>query len=94
MINIVAFITPETKDYEECKKKITDILSITRAEDGCILFEIYEDKITQQLVLVETFSDQQALDEHYAKPYILPIFEFYKTALQREPEIHKLSLIN
>lgn len=94
MINIVAFITPKTKDYEKCKKKIIDILSITRAEDGCTRFEIYEDEITQQLVLVEAFSDQKALDEHYAKPYVLPIFEFYKTALQREPEIHKLSLVS
>ncbi|GHB70578.1 hypothetical protein GCM10008107_20030 [Psychrosphaera saromensis] len=94
MINIVAFITPKPEFYQQCRQKIKDVVPITRAEDGCIRFEIYEDDSTKQLVFVETFSDQQALDEHYAKPYVLPIFEFYKVALQREPEIHKLSLIS
>lgn len=93
MINIVAFITPKNEFYDECRQKITDVLAITRAEEGCIRFEIYEDISTKQLVFVETFSSQIALDEHYAQPYILPIFEFYQTALQKEPEIHKLSLI-
>ncbi|MGJ8646640.1 MAG: putative quinol monooxygenase [Marinomonas colpomeniae] len=93
MINIVAFITPKSEFYGECKQRITDVLSITRAEEGCIRFEIYENKTTKQLVFVETFTSQITLDEHYAQPYILPIFEFYQTALQKEPEIHKLSLI-
>lgn len=94
MINIVAFITPKTEFYQECRQRIVDVLSITRAEEGCVRFEIYEDQITKQLVFVETFTSQTALDEHYAQPYILPIFEFYQTALQKEPEIHKLSSIS
>jgi quinol monooxygenase YgiN len=93
MINIVAFITPKTEFYGECKQRITDVLSITKAEEGCIRFEIYENQATKQLVFVETFLNQAALDEHYAQPYVLPIFEFYQTALKKEPEIHKLSLI-
>ncbi|KAB7487862.1 antibiotic biosynthesis monooxygenase, partial [Klebsiella michiganensis] len=27
----------------------------------------------------------------YAQPYITPIFEFYKTALAHEPQIHKMT---
>ncbi|MEZ8881298.1 putative quinol monooxygenase, partial [Vibrio lentus] len=44
-----------------------------------------------QLILVENWADQAALEEHYAQPYITPIFEFYKTALAQEPEIHKMT---
>ncbi len=32
----------------------------------------------KDLILVENWVDQAALDEHYAQPYIAPIFEFYK----------------
>lgn len=90
MINIVAFIKPKTEHYQACKQKITNVLDMTKTEEGCKRFELYEEQATQQLVLIETWKNQAALDEHYAKPYILPIFEFYQTALQNEPEIHKL----
>jgi len=93
MLNIVAFITPKTEHYQACKQKITEVIELTRTEEGCLRFEVYEDENTQQLILVETWKSQIALDEHYAKAYIKPIFEFYQSALKREPAIHKLTVI-
>ena len=91
MLNLIAFITPKPEHYDTCKQKIIDVLELTRAEQGCLQFEFYETKASQQLVLVEIWKSQQALDEHYAQSYILPIFEFYQDALEKEPEIHKLN---
>lgn len=94
MLNIVAFITPKSELYEESKQKLEAVLAGTRAETGCVRFELYENKDKDQLVLVETWINQAALDEHYAQPYITPIFEFYQTALEREVEVHKLSSVD
>lgn len=93
MLDIVALITPKTEHYQACKQKITEVIELTRTEEGCLRFEVYEDETAQQLILVETWKNQIALDEHYAKTYITPIFEFYQSALLKEPEIHKLTAI-
>ncbi|MGX9415988.1 putative quinol monooxygenase [Vibrio sp. WJH972] len=92
MLNIVAFITPKVEFYQACKDKITNIVEATRAEDGCLRFEVYEEQNTKQLVLVETWVDHAALEEHYAQPYITPIFEYYQNALEEAPQIYHLSV--
>lgn len=94
MLNIVAFITPKTEYYQICKQKIAAVVDITKEEKGCIRFEVYEDEIKRQLVLVEIWENQTALDEHYAKTYISTIFDFYQNALQKAPEIHKLKSVS
>ncbi|GAB3486764.1 putative quinol monooxygenase [Marinomonas epiphytica] len=93
MLNIVAFITPKKELYEESRDRLKSILLPTTEEPGCLRFELYESKATGQLVLVETWTDQAALDEHYAQPYIAEVFYFYQNALEKEPEIHKLDPI-
>ncbi|MFL7034935.1 putative quinol monooxygenase [Vibrio lentus] len=80
-----------TEFYAECKQKSEGILTATREEAGCLRFELYENQAKDQLILVENWADQAALEEHYVQPYITPIFEFYKTALAQEPEIHKMT---
>ncbi|WP_435249985.1 putative quinol monooxygenase [Vibrio sp. nBUS_14] len=91
MLSVVAFITPKSEFYAECKQKAEGILTATREEAGCLRFELHENQAKDQLILVENWADQAALEEHYAQPYITPIFEFYKTALAQEPEIHKMT---
>ncbi|MFM2644133.1 putative quinol monooxygenase [Vibrio chagasii] len=91
MLSVVAFIAPKSEFYAECKQNAEGILTATREEAGCLRFELYENKAKDQLILVENWVDQAALDEHYAQPYITPIFEFYKNALVQEPQIHKMT---
>lgn len=94
MLNIVAIITPKSEHYDECKRRISNILIPTREEDECMKFDLFEDATQQKLVLVETFLNQQALDAHYAKPYTSEVFDFYRGRLENEPEIHKLNVID
>lgn len=90
MLNIVAFITPKTEHYARCKQLLQGILEQTRQEQGCIRFELYEKAQSEQLVLVETFIDEAALDFHYAQAYTAAVFAEYEGALQCAPEIHKM----
>ncbi|MDB4838076.1 antibiotic biosynthesis monooxygenase [Marinomonas sp.] len=90
MLNIVAFITPQSKHYDDCRSKISDILEPTRKEEGCIKFDLFESKEQKSLVLIETFLSQSALDEHYAQPYTMAVFDFYQGRLECDPVIHKL----
>lgn len=90
MLNLVAFITPKEEHYTRCKTLLQGILEQTRSETGCHRFELYEKLNSEQLVLVETFTDQAALDFHYAQPYTAAVFAAYEGALHCEPDIHKM----
>ncbi len=93
MLCLVAFITPKQEFYQTAKQAIVDILEVTRAEAGCITFWLHENQEENQLCLYEQFTSQEALDEHYAKPYIKPVFEAYEAWLEKPVEITKLKLL-
>ncbi|WP_166114981.1 antibiotic biosynthesis monooxygenase [Pseudoalteromonas sp. Z9A5] len=90
MINIVAKITPKAHLFAECKEHLQHLLVPTLAEPDCIRFELYTNTEQQCLFLVEQFSSQAALDEHYLQPYVKSVFSFYETALACPVEINKL----
>ena len=90
MLDVVAFIEPKPHTFDKCKQLILEIISATRAESGCLRFELYHHPQSHQLVLIERWLHQQALDFHYAQPYVQQIFAYYEQALQSEPKIFKL----
>ncbi|MCD8520870.1 MAG: antibiotic biosynthesis monooxygenase [Saccharospirillaceae bacterium] len=90
MLDIIAFIEPKTHTFDKCRELISDIITVTRAEEGCLRFELYHDPKSNQLILVERWINQQALDLHYQQPYVRNIFDYYQDALLTEPKIIKL----
>lgn len=90
MINIVAKITPKASLFNECKGHLQQLLVPTRAESGCIRFELYSNDEQTCLFLVEQFASQGALDSHYSQPYVKAVFAFYESALAKPIEVNKL----
>lgn len=90
MLDIIAFIEPKTHTFDKCRELISDIITVTRAEEGCLRFELYHYPQSNQLVLIERWADQQALDFHYQQPYVQDIFAYYQDALLTEPKLFKL----
>jgi quinol monooxygenase YgiN len=88
MLDVVAFIQPKSHTFDKCKNLILNIVELTRREDGCLRFEIYQE--SSQLVLIERWKDQTALDFHYEQSYVLEIFDYYEEALAVPPKIYKL----
>ncbi|MEP3244748.1 MAG: putative quinol monooxygenase [Sneathiella sp.] len=86
---VIAKITPKAEHFEQAKTAITDIVERTLEEGGCRQFSVYQSDAS--LFLYEEWEDQAALDEHYAMPYIAPVFEAYEEWLATPVEINKLS---
>lgn len=93
MLCIVAFITPKEDCYDLAKQALLNILEDTRSELGCITFLLHENEEENQLCLYEQFTSQEALDEHYSKPYIVPVFEAYQEWLAKPVEVKKLKFL-
>ena len=90
-IYIVALISPKPAHYETGLRALRQLLAPTRAEAGCIQFDLFEDPKTQQYVLVEEFKSQAAIDFHYAQDYTKAVLTLYESILEKEPEIHYLN---
>ena len=91
-LHLVAIITPKPEYYATCLNALKQILEPTLAEKGCYRFELYENHPSTALILVETFHNKAALDFHYAQAYTKQVFSLYEGKLEKEPDIHYLSL--
>ena len=68
MITARLFIHPENvTDFIEAAKSMIDS---SNAEPGCISYMLYQNPYDQtQLIFVEEWKDQAAIDTHFAMPY-------------------------
>jgi len=92
-VHIVATIKPKPRFYNEGLEALKRLLEPTRAEIGCIRFDVFEDADRLQYVLVEHFKSQADLEFHYEQPYTKSVFALYETILENAPEIHYLTPI-
>lgn len=90
MLNIVAKISPKTDQFDNCLEKIRAIVPVTLEEPGCLRFEVYCDKDSMNIFLIERFADTAALDSHYAKDYTKAVFSFYEDALASPARVDKM----
>ncbi|RXE98104.1 antibiotic biosynthesis monooxygenase [Pseudoalteromonas sp. PS5] len=86
-VNFIAHITPKTEHYQDCINSIQEILPATRAEVGCLRFELYENENRTQLTLVERFVDQAAFDFHHQQAYTKQVFTLYQGWLAKAVDI-------
>ena len=71
MLVLTAFIEVAPADRDAIRAALANVISATRAEDGCEDYGCYED--TQQpgrYVFVERWRDKAALDRHLATPHM------------------------
>ena len=90
---IFAEIKPKSEHFEKAKKAIRNVLTETRAEKGCRSFDLFNSPDQSTLYLFEEWDDQNALDEHYAKPYIIEVFKAYEDWLAEPPRILPLDSV-
>lgn len=80
-LSIFATITPKPEHLDAARQAIMGILDDTRAEQGCLTFDLHEDTVAGKLHLYEIWSGQAALDAHYAQPYTKAVFQAYEAWL-------------
>ena len=86
---LFATITPKTKHWNDAKTALCGIVVETIKEPGCIQFILHEKEEDGNLYLYEEWTNQEALDEHYRKPYTLSVFENYQSWLAKPVDIKK-----
>lgn len=91
MLHVYAKITPKPEHYERAKSAVEGIVPATVKETGCARFEFFTDTDNTTLHLVETWTDQTALDAHYAQPYTKKVFAAYQDWLAKPPEVQTMT---
>ncbi|WP_027856381.1 putative quinol monooxygenase [Marinobacterium jannaschii] len=86
---IIARISPKPEFMNDAREALLSIVPPTLNEEGCRQFSVHQDETS--LYLYEEWENQDALDRHYAMPYIAPVFESYKEWLAKPVEISKLT---
>lgn len=67
------------------------VTATLREEAGCLRFEVYESEAEQnRIVLIETWSDQQAIDLHMKADYTERLLEQVKTAFLSPPRARRM----
>jgi len=85
---LIAKVLPKDEHFEDAKVALLDIIEQTLEEDGCIQFELYDDK--KNLYLYEEWIDESALAQHYEEPYTKVVFDKYQKWLAKPVEVMKM----
>lgn len=74
MIKVVAKNKVKNEKIEEVLALYEQLVSATRKEDGCIVYELYQDeKDSSILTMIEEWEDQASLDRHMGTEHFMEI---------------------
>lgn len=93
MLNIVAKISPKPEFFGDALSAVEGIVFRTRAEEGCIRFDLFTAPDRSAFYLVESWTDKAALDFHYTQDYVTPVFAAYEDWLAEPPRIETLEAV-
>ncbi|AKM07776.1 putative quinol monooxygenase [Pelagerythrobacter marensis] len=77
-LSVFATISPKPAHFDQARSAVREILAPTRAESGCLAFDLHEGEGNGQLHLYEVWTDRAALDAHYRQDYTRAVFEQYE----------------
>ena len=90
-LTVIARITPKPEHFGAARQAILGILSATRAEVGCRMFRLHENRDAGgRLYLYEVWESEAALAAHHAQPYTQEVFESYREWLAEPVELTML----
>ncbi|WP_147109015.1 putative quinol monooxygenase [Tateyamaria sp. syn59] len=90
-LSIFATIRPKPEHRAEALAAIEGILAATRSEPGCQRFELNVDAGNDDaLYLVEHWTDEAALEAHYAQVYVQDVFAAYEKWLAETVQIVRM----
>ena len=93
-ITIIARIKAKPGMEERMRKDLLSLLTPTRAESGCIKFDLLintNDKTT--FILCENWQDRAALDAHFQQQYVKQVLQAYQETLLEPIKIMSLQKI-
>lgn len=77
-ISVFATVTPKPEHVDHARSAIRAILAPTRAESGCLTFDLHDSADGRSLHLYEVWVDQAAFDAHHEQAYTRVIYRQYE----------------
>ena len=93
-IHIVAKMTALPEKVEEVKELLLSLVEQTRKEEGCISYQLLQNQADPTLfTFLEVWTNQQAIDAHFATPYIQGALAKMPALAAGPPDIRKYTLL-
>jgi quinol monooxygenase YgiN len=93
-LRVVATITALPGKAAEMKAILEKLIAPTRAEAGCISYEVLQNNHDpNDFVFVEEWTSDAALDQHMVTPHLQDAVEQVGSMLAKPPDIRRYSLV-
>jgi quinol monooxygenase YgiN len=94
-LTVFARITPKPEHVDAARRAILDIMPVTRAEPGCRVFTLHDDRDGGgRLYLYEVWDGEAALAAHHEQPYTQAVFASYRQWLAEPVELTMLRRVD
>lgn len=91
MHQVIARLRVKQEHRSVFEDALAVLLPKTHDESGCLFFEAYREPKTEGVYwLAERWRDRDALEAHYAQPYVRAMFDHYDDWLLSPPEIFEV----
>ncbi|MGI8812923.1 MAG: putative quinol monooxygenase [Pyrinomonadaceae bacterium] len=91
---VVARFVAKPSSVEDVKRILTDMIDPTRAEDGCITYELLQNSADPtDFTFVEEWDSKADLDRHAVSEHIKMGRELVKEHLARDSDVRVYTLI-
>ena len=90
-VRVIARAVAREGTADELKALLRGMVVPTRAEAGCIYYELFESNIPGRFYFNELWESQQHLDAHAASKHFTEIFGKAKALMQGPPEVNLLT---
>ncbi len=93
-VRVVAHLTARPDKIEETREALAAVIDATRAEDGCITYELMQNSAEPtDFTFVEEWSDDAALDAHLESEHIRALRSTAGVLLAAPPDIRRYTLV-
>jgi len=93
-LRVVAILLAKPDKVDELRTLLAGLLQPTRAEPGCISYEMLENKENEaEFTFVEEWEDDAALDGHFATDHIKHALGELPNLLAAELDLRKYKLV-
>ncbi len=91
---VVAHLTSKPEKVEETRAALEGLIAPTRAEAGCIKYELHLNNADPtRFCFLEEWTSDAALDEHLATPHLQSLVARVPELLASPPDIGRYTLI-
>ena len=94
-VRVIAHLTAKADKIEETRAALIAVIEPTRAEDGCILYELMQNNADPaDFTFYEEWSSDAALDAHLQTPHLRELQSKADGLLAAPPDIRRYTLID